>query len=57
MATVAAVQTSRQQGMITMDDALYDLYMRKIIDADEAVTYAQDPVSMNKKVTFDLPDF
>ena len=31
--------------------------MRKIIDADEAVTYAQDPVSMNKKVTFDLPDF
>lgn len=37
----------------TMDDALYDLYMRKLIDADNAVTYAQDPVSMNKKVSFD----
>ena len=43
--------------MQTMDDALYDLYMRKIISADDTVTYAQDPVSMSKKVTFDLPDF
>ena len=40
--------------MQTMDDALYDLYMRKLIDADNAVTYAQDPVSMNKKVSFDF---
>lgn len=40
--------------MQTMDDALYDLYMRKLIDADNAVTYAQDPVSMNKKVNFDF---
>lgn len=53
----SVMQTSKRLGMQTMDDALYDLYMRKIIDADEAVTYAQDPVSMNKKVTFDLPDF
>ena len=51
------MQTSKRLGMQTMDDALYDLYMRKIIDADQTVTYAQDPVSMNKKVTFDLPDF
>lgn len=53
----SVMQTSKRLGMQTMDDALYDLYMRKIIDADETVTYAQDPVSMNKKVTFDLPDF
>ena len=53
----SVMQTSKRLGMQTMDDALYDLCMRKIIDADEAVTYAQDPVSMNKKVTFDLPDF
>ena len=51
------MQTSKRQGMQTMDDALYDLYMRKTISADETITYAQDPVSMNKKVTLDLPDF
>ena len=50
------MQTNKRAGMQTMDDALYDLYMRKLIDADNAVTYAQDPVSMNKKVCFE-PDF
>ena len=48
------MQTNKRTGMQTMDDALYDLYMRKLIDADNAVTYAQDPVSMNKKVNFDF---
>ena len=48
------MQTNRRAGMQTMDDALYDLYMRKLIDGDNAVTYAQDPVSMNKKVSFDF---
>ena len=50
----SVMQTNRRAGMQTMDDALYDLYMRKLIDADNAVTYAQDPVSMNKKVSFDF---
>ena len=50
----SVMQTSKRAGMHTMDDALYDLYMRKLIDADNAVTYAQDPVSMNKKVSFDF---
>ena len=50
----SVMQTSKRAGMQTMDDALYDLYMRKLIDADNAVTYAQDPVSMNKKVNFDF---
>ena len=48
------MQTNKRAGMQTMDDALYDLYMRKLIDADNAVTYAQNPVSMNKKVNFDF---
>lgn len=48
------MQTNKRAGMQTMDDALYDLYMIKLIDADNAVTYAQDPVSMNKKVNFDF---
>ena len=43
------MQTSKRAGMQDNDDALYDLYMRKLIDADNAVTYAQDPVGMNKK--------
>ena len=40
--------------MITMDDALYDLFMRGEISADAVVTYAQDPVAMNKKVNFEI---
>ena len=32
----------------------YDLFMRKQITADSVVTYAQDPVAMNKKVNFDF---
>lgn len=49
----SVMQTNKRAGMQTMDDALYDLFMRKVIDADTAVTYAQDPVSMNKKVNLD----
>ena len=50
----SVMQTSKRAGMQTMDDALYDLYMSKLIDGDNAVTYAKDPVSMNKKVSFDF---
>ena len=49
----SVMQTNKRAGMQTMDDALYDLFMRKVIDADTAVTYAQEPVSMNKKVNLD----
>lgn len=48
------MQTSRRVGMQTMDDSLYDLYMKRVITGEEAVTYAQDPVGMNKKVSFDF---
>lgn len=47
------MQTNKRAGMQTMDDALYDLFMRKVIDGDTAVTYAQEPVSMNRKVNLD----
>ena len=50
----SVMQTNKRAGMQTMDDALYDLFMRKVIDADTAVTYAQEPVSMNKKVNLDV---
>lgn len=48
------MQTSKRAGMQTMDDALYELFMRREINADEAVTYAQNPVGMNKKVNFEF---
>lgn len=49
----SVMQTNKRGGMQTMDDALYDLFMRKVIDGDTAVTYAQEPVSMNRKVNLD----
>ena len=50
----SVMQTNKRAGMQTMDDALYDLFMRKVIDGDTAVTYAQEPVSMNRKVNLDV---
>ena len=50
----SVMQTSRRAGMITMDDALYDLFIRGEISQDAVVTYAQDPVAMNRKVNFEI---
>lgn len=50
----SVMQTNKRAGMQTMDDALYDLFMRKVIDGDTAVTYAQEPVSMNRKVNLNV---
>lgn len=49
----SVMQTGKKQGMRTMDDAIYDLYMRRLINADEAISHAQDPNAMNKKVNFE----
>lgn len=46
----ATVQTSKAQGMITMDDALYDLYQGGIITRDMALTYAQELDALRKKL-------
>lgn len=48
------MQTSKKAGMQTMDDALYELYLKGDISADAAVTYAQDPVQMTGKVSFEM---
>lgn len=45
------IQTSKKMGMQTMDDAIYDLYMRSLIQAEDAITFAQDPAAMRQKVT------
>lgn len=44
------IQTNRKLGMMTMDDAIYDLYRRGEIDGDKTITFAQDPVTMEKRL-------
>lgn len=44
------MQTSKKIGMQTMDDALFDLYLKRKIDGATVVEYAQDPASMQEKL-------
>lgn len=46
----SAIQTSRKEGMQTMDDAIYEMYMKSYINSETAVSYAQDPAEMRQKV-------
>lgn len=48
----STIQTNKKEGMITMDDSIYDLYMRRVISAETAIGYAHDPASMQQKVNF-----
>lgn len=43
------IQTSKQSGMCTMDDFLYDLTMRGVISMDKAMSYARDHSALGKK--------
>ena len=52
---ISAMQTGKRQGMQTMDDAIYELFLRGDISADSAVSYAQKPGEMSGKVNFDMP--
>ena len=38
----SVLQTSKQEGMQTLDMALYDLFQKKLITAESAVDYAAD---------------
>lgn len=44
------IQTSRQSGMITMDDALQELYMQRKVTKEEALAYAQDKPGLTKRL-------
>ena len=44
------IQTGAKEGMITMDDALINLYQKGIINAETAVGYSQDIPYVNKRV-------
>ena len=44
------IQTSKKMGMQLMDDAIFDLYLKRKIDAEHALSYAQDPPNLEKKM-------
>ena len=44
------MQTSKKNGMIMMDDSLFDLYLKHKISADSAVEFAQDDTKMRGKL-------
>ena len=44
------MQTGRKQGMQTMDDAIYELYLKRKVDADTALDFAVDPYILEKKL-------
>ena len=46
----STMQTSRAQGMITMDDSIFELYRQGAIDKETAITFSQDQASMIKRV-------
>ena len=46
----STIQTSRKQGMITMDDAIYELFIKGDITADTALLFAQDRITLSKKI-------
>lgn len=50
----SVMQTSRRAGMQTMDDALYDLFMRREISEESLLQFAVDPVAMSKRINFGL---
>jgi twitching motility protein PilT len=47
---MSVIQTSKKLGMQTMDDAIFDLYLRKSITAEKAINFAQDTTSLERKV-------
>lgn len=46
----STIQTSKKLGMQTMDDAIFDLYMKGDVDKENAVSYAQDSQIMEKRI-------
>ena len=44
------IQTHKKAGMQTMDDAIYELYLKAMIRSEDALTFALDPVAMSQKV-------
>lgn len=48
----STIQTNRRLGMITMDDALMELYKTRVISRKSVIEYALDPVAMEKRLQY-----
>lgn len=46
----SVIQTSRKLGMQTMDDALFDLFLKHKISSEKAIEFAQDTLAMQEKL-------
>lgn len=44
------IQTNKKLGMQLMDDSIYELYLKGIINKDQALAFAQDLSTMEKKI-------
>ncbi|HWT26908.1 MAG TPA: type IV pilus twitching motility protein PilT [Mobilitalea sp.] len=44
------IQTNKKMGMQTMDDAIYDLYLKGMISKENAISSAQDVATMERKL-------
>jgi len=44
------IQTSKEKGMMLLEDSLQQLYKAKVISAEEALSKVQDPVEFEKKL-------
>lgn len=44
------IQTSKKLGMITMDDAIYELFLKRKIGPEEALSFAQDMQALERKL-------
>ncbi len=49
------MQTIKKTGMLTMDEALCDLYARNLITSDDAIRYAQDVAFVTKRLSLNCP--
>ena len=47
---ITYMQTYRKQGMITMDEAIIELYRQQKITREAALQFAQDPETMQNKM-------
>ena len=46
----SVIQTNRKLGMITMDDAIFELYNKHVISDEAALHYAQDRAALGKRI-------
>lgn len=46
------IQTNKKMGMQTMDDSIFELYLKGLIDRNQAISFAQDMATMERKVMY-----